>query len=264
VATRSEQINELAAALAKAQAEITAAEEDRTAKVQSDRANYTYGYATLASVWDACRGPLSKHGLSVVQTPVAQYGRASENERDRRTNESACVTVTTLLLHQSGQWIESVLTLNADGTTPQKIGSAITYARRYALSSMVGVAPDDDDGADASGVQTQFEPRRGDDVRPVTKPQQRGQQQTPKPPEEQAPPPPDFKAMAFTTLRDVCRCKTPENAMAVCKFVMGDGWEKLPGQCTQEEAKALCEGLTKCAEERVPLEHVLEKAMEPT
>lgn len=262
--SHSEQINELAGALAKAQAEITAAEEDRTAKVQSARANYTYGYATLASVWDACRGPLSKNGLSIIQLPKTVYERTGAADQDGNPIEVATVTVTTRLMHESGQWMEDILDLRAEGPTPQKIGSAITYARRYALSAMVGVAPDDDDGADASGVPTHFESRRGDDVRPVTKGQQRGpkQQGPPKSPDE--PPAPDYKAMAFTTLRDVCRCNTPEKAMAVCKFVMGDAWEKLPHQCTPEEAKALCEGMTKCAEERVPLAHVLEKAMEPT
>jgi hypothetical protein len=92
-------------------------------------------YADLASVWDACRVPLSKHGLAVLQ-PVRADGPS--------------VTVTTILAHSSGEWISESLTMTAQQNTPQAVGSAITYGRRYGLSSMVGIAPDDDDGNAAS------------------------------------------------------------------------------------------------------------------
>lgn len=144
---RSEQINELAAAMAKAQAEIGTAHKDRANDFFRSK------YADLASVWDACRAPLSKYGLSIIQSPSA---------------EGVNVTVVTVLLHTSGQWIESTLSVVAalppskdksgkpidpppTAPTPQSVGSAITYARRYALQSMIGVAPDDDDGNAASG-----------------------------------------------------------------------------------------------------------------
>jgi len=130
--TTSSSLVELATALAKAQGEIESAKKDST------NPHFKSKYADLASVWDAIRGPLSKNGLSVVQMPTA-YG--SE------------VCVTTLLLHASGQWIKSTLTmLVGDKATPQAVGSAITYAKRYSLTSMTGVAPDeDDDGNAASG-----------------------------------------------------------------------------------------------------------------
>src|SRR5262245_42816044 len=121
----SEQIGELATALAKAQGSIQAAKKD------SFNPHFKSSYADLASVWEACREPLSSNGLAVVQVPEA--GEQS-------------VTVTTTLYHSSGQWIRSRLTVPVGQDTAQGIGSALTYARRYGLAAMVGVAPDEDDG----------------------------------------------------------------------------------------------------------------------
>lgn len=126
---RSSSIAALAAALAKAQGEIAGASKDKT------NPHFKSAYADLASVWDACRGPLSKHGLAVLQ-PASAHG--------------PIVTVTTLLTHSSGEWVEADLSMTVAQYTPQGIGSCITYARRYALSSMVGIAPEDDDGNAAS------------------------------------------------------------------------------------------------------------------
>lgn len=125
---KSEKIESLAKALALAQSEITPAIKDST------NPHFRSNYATLTSVWDAC-SPLSKHGLSVVQTTNA--------------NTDGIELVTTLL-HESGEWISSILFLPVVQKTPQGYGSALTYARRYALSAMVGVSPDDDDGKEAS------------------------------------------------------------------------------------------------------------------
>lgn len=127
--TRSDSITAIAAALAKAQSEIAGASKDKT------NPHFKSAYADLASVWDACRVALTKNGLAVLQ-PVSAEG--------------AAVTVMTLLTHSSGEWIAGELTMTAQQNTPQGIGSCITYARRYALASMVGVAPEDDDGNEAS------------------------------------------------------------------------------------------------------------------
>ena len=127
---RSDSIAALAAALAKAQGEMEAAAKGNI------NPHFKSRYADLASVWDACRAPLSKNGLSVLQ-PVSADG--------------ARVTVTTILAHSSGEWISESLTMTAQQNTPHGVGSAITYGRRYGLSSMVGIAPDDDDGNAASG-----------------------------------------------------------------------------------------------------------------
>ena len=128
----SHSVAKLAEALAKAQAEMGGAAKDAV------NPHFRSKYADLASVRDACR-PLAKYGIAHLQPTRA---------------EGAQVTVTTLLVHSSGEWIAEDLTLTAGQNTPQAIGSAITYGRRYGLAAMVGIAPEDDDGeaAEARGV----------------------------------------------------------------------------------------------------------------
>lgn len=132
----SPEIHELAAALAKAQAKIEGAAKDGT------NPHFRSKYATLASIWDAARGPLTDNGLSVVQAAAAVPEFAER------------VTVTTILLHSSGQWIRETLTMNAGTGRPQEVGSACSYGRRYQLAAMVGIAPEDDDAEAAEGRVT--------------------------------------------------------------------------------------------------------------
>lgn len=146
---QSEQINDLAAALAKAQGAMDHASKDRTNPAFKSR------YADLASVVDACRPALSSNGIAVVQ-PARLVGGAVE--------------VDTVLVHQTGQWIAETLCANVPDTKAQTIGSAITYLRRYGLSSMVGVAPDDDDGNGATRPQ-QREERPAPHVAPAPAPE---------------------------------------------------------------------------------------------
>jgi len=120
----SPSIGKLGEALAKAQAEMEGAAKDAT------NPHFRSKYADLASIRDACR-PLAKFGIAFLQPTRA---------------EGPHVTVTTLLLHSSGEWIAEDLTLTAGQNTPQAVGSAITYGRRYGLAAMVGIAPEDDDG----------------------------------------------------------------------------------------------------------------------
>lgn len=127
---KSESIKELSAALARAQSQIKGASKDSANPYFKSR------YADLASVWDACRDALTKHGLAVTQWPSAEGPR---------------VTVETILTHESGEWISRELTITAKEDSPQAIGSAVTYARRYALAAVAGVAPEDDDGEAAEG-----------------------------------------------------------------------------------------------------------------
>jgi len=135
----SEQINEIAAAIAKAQGQIKGASKD------ANNPFFKSKYADLASVWDACRGALSANGLAVIQSPSAI---------------GTSVSVDTLLTHSSGQWVAGTVSVTAKEDSPQAIGSAITYLRRYALQSFVGVAPEDDDGnlASAKGSTVKMTP----------------------------------------------------------------------------------------------------------
>ncbi len=127
---KSESIAALAAALAKAQAAMKNAVKDSTNLFFKSK------YADLAGVTDACRAELSANGLSVMQFPEVVEGR---------------VLLTYVLAHSSGEWISGMLEVTPVKTDPQSLGSAITYARRYSLAALVGVATEDDDGNAASG-----------------------------------------------------------------------------------------------------------------
>lgn len=122
---KSESITEIAAALSKFQGEITNPINTATNPFFKSK------YAPLNDVLNLVRPILSKYGLSVVQAPSGD----GEN-----------IIVTTTLLHLSGEYIEFPnLVLKADKATAQGAGSAITYARRYALSAILGISSEDDD-----------------------------------------------------------------------------------------------------------------------
>ena len=125
---QSESINELATALSAAQAEMGGAVKD------SANPFFKSKYADLTSVVKAIKEPFSNHGLSYTQFPCAADG---------------CVGVTTRLMHSSGQWLESEYMLPMVKNDPQAAGSAITYARRYALQAMAGIPTADDDAESA-------------------------------------------------------------------------------------------------------------------
>jgi len=122
----SDNIDKIAAALAKAQGEIDGAK--KTATNPAFRSKY----ADLAGCVEACRDSLTEHGIAVLQMP------------------QPCddgVMLVTMLTHASGQWIaDGGLHVPASKKDAQGFGSALTYARRYGLCAMVGIAPEDDDG----------------------------------------------------------------------------------------------------------------------
>lgn len=133
---KSDDIKELAEALSLAQGEMHGAEKDGTNPAFA-RGGVMLRYATLASVWESIRKPLSDHGLSIVQSPGS--------------TEQGMMQITTILLHKSGQFIEDTFSIPAGSVvTAQSMGSAITYARRYTLMAICGIAPDDDDGNEAT------------------------------------------------------------------------------------------------------------------
>lgn len=129
--TMSPEIDKLAEALSLAQAEIKGAPKD------AKNPHFGNSYATLDSVLEACREPLTKNGIAVIQLPCSADGLT--------------VNVRTMLTHKTGQWIACDLTLKPVKADPQGMGSAITYGRRYALAAMAAIAPMDDDGNGASG-----------------------------------------------------------------------------------------------------------------
>ena len=122
----------LALALSKAQGKLKGAKKDTTNPFFKSK------YADLSSVWEACRSALAENELAVIQSPMMVDG---------------FLMLKTKLIHSSGEFEESFMPISAPITAKaQEMGSAITYARRYSLAAIVGVAPDDDD--DGNTAQT--------------------------------------------------------------------------------------------------------------
>lgn len=130
--TQSEQINELAKALSQAQGEL------RNVAKNATNPHFRNSYADLAAILDEVSGPLSKYGLAVTQTADVKFEPVIEQ------------FLVTTLMHSSGQFIRSYYHLNPIKKDPQGYGGAMTYARRYCLAAIVGVAQTDDDGHTAS------------------------------------------------------------------------------------------------------------------
>lgn len=126
---KSESIAKLAEALSKAQGAMKNAIKD------SNNPYFKSKYADLASVVDSCRHELAANGLAVVQLPTMREGK---------------MVLEYMLMHSSGEWVSNELEMSPVKNDPQGIGSAITYARRYSLASIVGAATEDDDGNAAS------------------------------------------------------------------------------------------------------------------
>ena len=132
----AETIGTLAAALAKAQAELTNPEKSLTATLPAGspgEADRTFRYAPLASGLDIVRKCLGRHEIAVVQTTAIDQ-------------EAGLVRLTTMLAHASGEWLSSdwPVCAIAETASPHRMGAALTYARRYALFAMVGIAGEDD------------------------------------------------------------------------------------------------------------------------
>lgn len=146
----SENITNIATALAKAQAEINPAVFD------ASNPHFRSRYATLASVMQACRSALSKNQIAVVQGSTV-------SEKN--------VIVNTMLIHASGDFISDDLAIPIAQNTAQAIGSALTYGRRYGLSALVGIVSDEDDDDGESAMpkpnanefagEVKFAPQKG-------------------------------------------------------------------------------------------------------
>ena len=136
---RSETISELAKALVKFNAKV--------GKISKDANNpfFKNKYATLDNIIDEVRPILSEFGLNIMQLPSGDGNK---------------VDISTLLMHESGEWLESeVLTMIPVKKDPQGLGSAITYARRYALQSFLSLSTGEDD--DGNGASQHSKPQQG-------------------------------------------------------------------------------------------------------
>lgn len=166
---KSESIKELAAALCKFQADVS------NPKNTARNPMFNSKYAPLEVVITTVKPIMARHGLSFLQST---------------STEGENVIITTLLMHESGEWIESdPLTLPAYQSrkgggkefTAQGAGSAITYGRRYSLSAMLGISSEDDDDADHASHQRNQQQQNQQRNQPQQRPQQQRQQQGPPP-----------------------------------------------------------------------------------
>jgi len=131
---KSDSIAKLAEALCKFQGSMSGIKKD------SENPFFKSRYASLGAIIEDTRKPLANNGLSFVQFPTGSYG------------------LETMLMHTSGEWIKSVYVMEPTDKKPQSLGSALTYQRRYALSSILGLQTEDDDGNDASAEKVSKEP----------------------------------------------------------------------------------------------------------
>src|SRR4051794_38623505 len=132
----SDSIGAIAAALAKAQGELTNPEKSLVATIRSPfprEADHSFRYASLASGLDIVRKSLGQHEIATIQTTAID-------------NDSGQIRLTTLLAHASGEWISSDWPVCpiSETVNPHRMGAALTYARRYALFALVGIAGEDD------------------------------------------------------------------------------------------------------------------------
>src|SRR5260221_14484400 len=150
----SETIGAIAAALAKAQGELTNPEKSLIATIRSPfprEGDRTFRYASLAAGLDIVRKGLSQHEIATVQTTAIDHATGQ-------------IRLTTLLAHASGEWISSDWPVcpMSENATPHRMGAALTYARRYALFALVGIAGEDD--LDAPDILAEPDPEAPHDA----------------------------------------------------------------------------------------------------
>jgi len=158
----SETIGAIAAALAKAQAELTNPEKSRVATIRASSPRETdqrFRYAALSSGLDIVRKALGGHEIATVQTTAID-------------KEAGLIRLTTMLAHASGEWLSSEWPVCpiAETAAPRRMGAALTYARRYALFTLVGIAGEDDLDAPDLGAGSNADPKSGLDMQTSTKP----------------------------------------------------------------------------------------------
>ena len=158
---QSPEIGAIAGAIAEAQGKLKTLAKERTVKIPTKSGTgYSYNYADLVTVWNEIRPICSAGKIAVIQLPL---------------QDGELVGVSTMLAHESGQWIRSTLWAMPVDSTPQSVGSVVTYLRRYGLSAMLGLVADDDtDGHSGYTTQPQAEQKQKPPAqaqKPIEKPQ---------------------------------------------------------------------------------------------
>lgn len=142
-------ITNIAKALVAAQGEIKSVPKD------SVNPHFKNRYASLETITETIRPILTRHGLALVQGG----GIPTSNEHGAVT----AISVESLLVHTSGEWIGSSVTMPLDKATPQGVGSAVSYGRRYGLCSLLAITTDEDDDGNAASAPKKAAPRPATD-----------------------------------------------------------------------------------------------------
>jgi ERF superfamily len=158
----SETIGAIAAALARAQAEITNPAKDLVATIRATgprEIDQTFRYAALSSGLDIVRKALGSHEIATVQTTAID-------------KEAGLIRLTTTLAHSSGEWLSSEWPVCpiTETAAPRRMGAALTYARRYALFTLVGITGEDDVDAPNLGADDDSDVKSSLDIQTSTKP----------------------------------------------------------------------------------------------
>jgi hypothetical protein len=135
---KSESIASLADALSKAQSTFLPVKRTEQVSYQTTRGLKKYKYAPLPNVLESIHKALADNGLAISQVPKIEGDK---------------VVIETAIIHSSGEWLSGDMVVCNDNLPPQEKGSALTYTRRYALSSILGLAADEDDDAEIATVQ---------------------------------------------------------------------------------------------------------------
>ena len=141
--------NELAKALVKFQSEVPVIPKSQTAKIATKTGrDYSYTYADLSDIWLAIRKPLKENGLAVTQM---------------LTSNDSTDFINTKIWHESGETENETFAIPTGGKTPQEVGSVITYYKRYALSSALGISTEEDDDCKSGNKAPEPKPIQGKD-----------------------------------------------------------------------------------------------------
>jgi len=221
---RSESVKEIATALSNFQGKMTAVKKD------SINPFFKSKYASLDTIWETIRKPLSENGLSIAQT--------MDVECYEETAQPFSVLETTLY-HTSGEWISGMQLVNPVKNDPQGLGSAITYARRYSLSAILGLVSDDDDDANTATKQ-----EAKAQVKPVSPPVET--QQKSETPRSDITPPQTKKIHATAKEKGL----SPEEARAYMQKTFKKNSTK---ELTKDEASTMIEFLVEIEPDDMPL-----------
>jgi hypothetical protein len=160
----SESIAKIAPALVKAQAEI------EPAPKSAENPYFKSKYTPLPVVMATVGATLAKYELAVVQTfepseplPASRTGIDDKGQTvEKKWHACGTVLISTTLVHSSGEWIGGTLSMPIVKPDPQATGSAITYARRYAIAALLGVVSDEDDDGEGAMNRNKKPPKAGD------------------------------------------------------------------------------------------------------